>query len=225
MNRSKNRFRALGLCTMVLGLMAFSTASAQAELKNHWQVNGTVVSGAASHAVEVEKIENETASLLTTINKTSVKFLCKSAKLNGVSLITEGKLTEGTVTFHSCVTYLNGVLSPPCEPFTGANKGLIVSEKGKGLLALHEGQLLTVITPVGVNFGTIFLGEECAIGEEVPVTGKLTLKDTEVGVEKTTHLISEGPLTSLTALGNPATIEGAAIVKLTSGLKFKGFML
>ena len=211
---------------MVLGLMAIGASSAQAEEGNDWQVNGTVVAGSAKHPVEAEKIENETATLTTIINKTKVEFLCKSVKLNGVDLIEKGKLSEGTVTFHSCVTYLNESLSPPCEPVAGGTeKGLIVSEKGKGLLTLHEGQLLTKITPVGINFGKIELGEECSIGEEVPVAGTLTLKDTEVGVEKASHLIEPGPLTNLTALGGPATIKGMAIVNLVSGLKFKGFML
>jgi len=225
MTRFKNRFRALALCIMALGLMTVGAASAQAEAGNHWSVNGSILSGAATGTLEVEKFENDTASLLTEINKTKVKFLCKSAKLTNVQLVANGAVSEGTVTFHQCVTYLNDVLSPPCEPFSGTDKGLIQSEKAKGLLALHEGKLITVIKPVGVNFGIIRLGEECSIGEEVPVTGQLTLLDGEVSVEKAIHLVKQGPLTSLTALGNPATIDGAALLRLTSGLKFSGLML
>jgi len=229
MTRSKPAIASLGLLVALFGVMAFGTGVAQAEAGNHWQVNGSVVSGAGSHAVEVEKLENETASLLTLINNTKVKILCKSTKLNNVSLTSEGRLSEGSVTFHQCVTYLNDVLSPPCEPFSGGNKGLLVSEKGKGLLTLHEKEgkkeLLTVITPVGSSLIFLQFGEECAIGEVVPVSGKLTLIDSEVSVEKATHLIKEGPLTALSALSNPVTIDGAAFVRLTSGLKFKGFML
>ena len=149
-------------------------------------------------------------------------------KLNNVSLITNGRLSEGTVAFHGCVTYINEHLSPPCEPFdqSTGSKGLILTRKLKGLLSLHEGELLTIIEPAsGTELATIFMGEECSIGEEFPVTGKLTLLDSEISVEKTTHLIKEGPLTSLKALVNPAAIDGTALVRLTSGGKFSGFML
>jgi len=218
MTRSKPAIASLGLLVALFGVMAFGTGVAQA-----FDISDTL-----KPPVAIDKIEEESASLLTEINKTKVKFLCKEAKLNGVSLLSKGRLSEGTVTFHGCVTYLNGFLSPPCQPydFENGSKGLFLSQKFKGSLSLHEGELLTVLEPVsGTEFGTIFMGEECAIGEEVPIAGKLTLLDSEVSTAKEVHSVKAGPLTSLTALGNSATVDGTALVKLSSahtGMKFSG---
>jgi len=225
MNCSRHAIASLGLLVALLSVMAFGAGVAQGEPGNHWRLNGTVISGSGSDPVEVTEIENGTGSLLTKINNTQVKFLCTEMKLKNVALLANGNISEGTAAFHGCVTYLNGNLSVPCEPFSGSNKGLIQSEKFKGLLSLHEGELLALITPVGTNIAIILLGEECAIGEEIPVAGKLTLLDSGMSVENTVHLIKEGPLTSLSALGNPATIDGAAVVRLSGGPKFSGFKL
>ena len=71
------------------------------------------------------------------------------------------------------------------------------------------------------------MGEECAIGEEISVEGKLVLKDCE-GLAYThleTHLVEEEKeLTELTVLDDPnASVEGSAVVSLTgehNGLKW-----
>jgi hypothetical protein len=71
------------------------------------------------------------------------------------------------------------------------------------------------------------MGEECAIGEEVPVTGMFGYRDVvgeESESEKVIHEIQEyAPNSSLTVLGNAATIDGTTAVELTgahTGLKF-----
>jgi hypothetical protein len=232
MIRSRLGLKALVLSGLVLGLMAFAAAGAQAE--GNFKVNGANIAGALLPSIQVSSVENKTASLLFTLKSgTKVEILCTEIRLldglttNDAKLGIEGKVDLGRVHFKECLTKLNGTTSANCKPFTGANSGLILTEPGKGLLRLHEGQPVIEITPdTGTTFVTISLGEFCAIGSEVPVAGVLFLKDCKNlgATEATEHLIEELPaLTKLTALGQPATLDGSAIVKLTgthAGLKF-----
>ena len=232
MIRSRLGLKALVLSGLVLGLMAFAAAGAQAE--GNFKVNGANIAGELLPSIQVTSVENKTSSLLfTTGGGTKVEILCTEIKLlngltaNDAKLGIEGKVDLGRVHFNGCLTKLNGTTSANCKPFTGANSGLILTEPGKGLLRLHEGQPVIEVTPeTGTTFVTIALGPLCAIGEEVPVAGVLFLRDcNNLGAsELTEHLITElAALTKLTALKQPATLDGSAIVKLTgahAGLKF-----
>jgi hypothetical protein len=166
----------------------------------------------------------------------------------GGKLIKEGGLSLGRILFTNCVTLLNGALSPPCKPkTTGKALGEILSERGKGLITLDEvggvKQDYVKIVPedkegkASTLFAPIEMGEECAIGTLVKVEAKsagegLWIKDcgkinaetnaceeSNAGftTEKPTHLIRES-LEGLIALGQPAKIEGSAVVQLTGGL-------
>ena len=232
MIRSRLGLKALVLSGLVLGLMAFAAAGAQAE--GNFKVNGTNVSSELLPSIQVSSVENKTSSLLfTTGGGTKVEILCTEIKLldgtttNPAKLGVGGTVDLGTVHFSGCITKLNGTLSKNCEPFTGANKGLIKTETGKGILRLHENQPVIEVTPdVGTTFVTIALGPLCAIGEEVPVAGVLFLQDCkkEGAIEAKEHLIEElKALTKLTALSQPATLDGSAIVTLVgahAGLTF-----
>ena len=240
MVRSKLGIKVLGLCAMVLGLMAFVASAAQAEAGANWKVNGTNISSSLLPSFQVASLENKTASLLfTTAGGTKVEILCTAAKVldglttNDAKLGVEGKVDLGKAHFTGCLTKLNGVTSPPCQPHSGASKELVLTEAASGLIRLHPalGQPVVELKPdkEGGNFVNIELGEECAIGEKVPVAGVLFLKDckNEGKVELVEHLIEElKELTKLTALGQPATLDGSALIKLTGaahvGLKFSG---
>jgi len=240
MIRSNLRLKALGLCAMVLGLMAFSASGAQAEPESRWMINGANVEGASPllATIDIAEIENKSAALLTIIGGTKVDFLCISAKLIGAKLENEGKVTNGgKVKFTGCITLLGGLSekpSVPCVPKAGGQPfGTIESNAGKGLLVLHEGKPLTRIEPsvAGGPFATLEFGEECSLPEKVPVFGKLFLKDCkdEGKVELVKHLIEQGPLTHLFVISDTvehaANIDGSAFVQLEgahSGLKFSG---
>ena len=222
MVRSRFGLKALGLCVLVLGLMGISAGVAQAE-GGKWFYEKAELKAELKPSLEGEI--DGSATLKTKIIGKEVKFTCKEATLVSVKLEPEGKLTTGgSVKFGKCVTFLGGVESKACEPFTGAEKGVVVTDKGKGLLALHTGGITTtIIEPevAGKAFGTIHMSELCSIGEEVPVFGKLFIKDTEVSKELVKHLITEGPLTSLYVISDTAEhletkIEGGAKVFLGS---------
>lgn len=235
MIRSNLRFKALGLCAMVLGLMAMGASAAQAETGANWMVNGSNVTSTLLPTVDIGQVENKTASLLTKISGASVTFLCTGGKLIGAKLELEGKVTSGgKVKFTTCSTLLNGSLSGPCKPKAGGEPlGTILTNAGKGLLVLHEGKALTRIEPTGTEFATIEFDPEegCSLPEKVPVKGALFLKDCkdEAKVELVEHLIEQGPLTHLFVISDTAehaaNIDGSATIKLTGaheGLKFSG---
>jgi hypothetical protein len=243
MVRSRLGLKVLGLCALALGLMAFVTSAAQAEVNARWKVAGVDVTGATEVATEIKSIEGNTASLLfTTKGGTKVTILCTDAKFDeGGKLIKEGGLSLGRILFKGCVTLLNGTLSSACKPKGGgAPVGEVLTEKGKGLIVLDVVGGVTEeyvkITPdSGTLFSTLQLGAECSIGETVKVEAKaagegLWIKDaaTETKTSKelfltesTTHLIVEA-LQGLIALGQPATIDGSAIIGLTGGAAFSG---
>jgi hypothetical protein len=220
MIRSRLGLKALVLSGLVLGMMAFATSAAQAEVGAKWQVKGADVGSLAPQLV-IEKLENETASLFfKTAGGVEVEILCKAASFDeGGKLIANGTISLGRILFTSCVTLLNKVLSTKCKPKTaGKALGEILSEKATGLIVLDVGNNLVKLTPdVGTKFAEIELGETCAIGEAVPVTGELFIKDCKGNAsfiaEEKTHLIEEG-LTKLLALGQPAKLIGSAVLAL-----------
>jgi hypothetical protein len=240
MVRSRLELKSLGLCALVAGLMAFACSAAQAEIGATWSLknsSGTLVTIPGGTdllpEVQVKELENQSMSILfTTGGGTKVEILCTSAVLaEKIKLTANGGLSLGKATFHGCLTKLNGTLSKPCEPFSGASKGLIESLKFTGLIILHKlanGTLdpLTSLTPdTGNVFAHLALGEECSIGEELLMSGSLVAKDSAGSTETVEHLLEQGPLTNLTVLGQPASIDGSLILKLVGaheGLAWAG---
>lgn len=238
MSRSRFGLLTLGLGALLLGLMTMST-SAQAEKGAKWTVvNGKgelveVKSGGLSPTISVKEVEGGEEIMLAEIAKIKVKKLCKKLQLVGAKLEGEGKTTSGAkVRFSECVVYLNNVLTKACEPKTkGSEKGTIESNAGKGLIVLHNGEGILLLEPVtGEEFMTLEFGEECAIGENIPLFGKLALNIAELKTELVTHLVSEFPaLTDLFIINktpeHKVVLDGSAILELTGehlGLKWSG---
>jgi hypothetical protein len=238
----RTRLGLLGLCAVVLGVMAFSASAAQAEAGAKWLIlsGGVAKTGEELPAAVDGSLENNDGSLLSKIVGIKTKFLCTGAKLIEVKLEGTGSLTNGgKVKFTGCATYLNEELAPECETHSaGQPAGTIVSNAGKGLLVLHEPSAgvkegVTRIEPKeGETFVTLTLGELCPIGNKVPIIGKLFVKDCEGKL--TTHLVNHliEELKALTTLWtisktaeHVATIDGSALVFLTgahAGLAWGG---
>jgi hypothetical protein len=233
---------------MVFGLMAFS-ASAQASAGAKWLVlesagvlwsEAKVNEGKASVLLEAET----TGVLHSKIAGVAVLFECKQLAAVSAFLLANGSVGKSPgnvngskVKFSECITKLNGVTSAACEPFEGATKGVITTNAGHALLVLHElaggvkDDLVSILPDVGETFATIHMGEECSIGENVPVIGKATLKDCQnmALTHLAKHLTEIGPLTELwtisktaehvaTILGSGwASLGGAGAGKLFSG--------
>jgi uncharacterized spore protein YtfJ len=194
-----------------------------------WKVKGVGVTAALAPSVGVSEIESKTATLLfTTKAGTKVEILCTTLQPINVKLEPEGFVNfESQLKFTGCLTKLNGALSKPCEPISeGKEPGVIKSKLLKGVLVEHEKASIVRFEPTtGETLANMEVGEECAIGEIISVLGKMTLKDSAIATEAVTHLASQGALTSMTALGQPVTIDGSILFKLSGvhlGLEWSG---
>ncbi len=244
MIRSRLGLKALVLSGLVLGLMAFAGGSmAQAETGAQWcWINtGTKVLECSKVGLEpvvqskTDPESKEKLSLLfSTAGGTKVEINCTNLELAGSPKLTlNGGLTEGKAKFTGCKTFLNGAESKNCEPkTTGTAKGTVETKAATGLIKLH---LLTVggavdstvlLTPTGKNgkgetqAAILEMGELCAIGETVEVTGDLTLVDCKNAFSShlVEHLVAEASfLKGLKALGQPASVDGSVMTFLTLG--------
>jgi hypothetical protein len=231
---------------MVLGLMAFGTIGAQAEVGAKWLIlnkAGEVKQGSTLHAVFALKKDTD-FTFHTEILKIKVLFLCGDIEAVNAKLQEEGIIGNSVVTntsglkegrgsqirFFECVTLLNGTPTPQCiptDPVGGA--GTIITKFVHALLKLHEGNDIVKILPdplggeelVTIKTGPA-AGNECPIGASVPVIGTLALKDCEN--LSLTHLVEHlveafAPLTKLWAISK--TVEHEATL-LGSAWAFLG---
>jgi len=245
----RTKLGLLGLCAVVLGVMAMSAASAQA-------LSWLVLNAAGTVATEVkfEEIEEENAkkekvkltivnllaevkgevdtanpTLLTKLVGLKVGVTCTNFETKNIFLEPEGKLAAGgQVVFTGCTVTLNGAASNCTVKSPGAAAGTVLSNKGKGELVLHEikvgeKEVLTKIEAESAaeGFATLRFEGECALPEVNKVTGTLFVKDCEkfATTHKVKHLITQGPLTSLSVGADTAehletSIDGSAWVKL-----------
>lgn len=183
--------------------------------------------------IQVTKLTTATATLKAKVAGATVEITTSTApELTGLKLEGEGKIAAGTVKFKGLTTKINGSVSAPCTP-----SGTVTSNKLKGGFVSHEGSLYVQLTPEsGSTLVTIPLGEECSIGEEIPVITKkegkgLVLSD-PLGIANELKEHEATALAALTELWmlsetaeHKATVEGKAAVGLTgedSGLTWKG---
>jgi len=230
---TRTKLGLLGLCAMVLGLMAFSVTGAQAE--GTWLIlKGTEVKTELPATLELEN-DSSVYVLHSEILSIPVLFLCTgirtvNAKIFGAGAIGKGpgEEKESKVLFSGCDTDLEGKLALECTPEDPADgKGFIVTKFGHALLGLHllgdgtRDDVTIVLPDEGETFATIKLPVGCPIGTSVPVIGKLALKDCENLA--LTHLVKHlvEPFAALTELftisktpEHAATLLGSAWAKL-----------
>jgi hypothetical protein len=246
MIRSRRGFKILCRLGIVAGLVIFATNVAQAENGSTWEVKtagGTVVGIPGTNdllpLVQIKSLENNSASLLyTTAGGVNVEILCQTAELlENVRMTANGGLSLGKALFHGCITKLNGTLSVACEPFVGANNGLIESKKATALIILHLTGVGTNVEPLlkitpdtGTEFASINVGGGCSLLSPIVVSGSLALKDpVGLGTLSVDHLFQQGALTTLTASGRAATLDGSFLLKMVGaaplgheGLQWQG---
>lgn len=193
MHRSRPGLKVLGLCAVLLGVIAVTAGSARAEATSFWTMvsSGGVLTKITTEALlpevqikEIEELKSETDPgkhlvLLTTIGaaNTPIAILCSTLELMNVAgtaapkLLREGGLL-GKAKFTGCLTKLNGVTSAPCKAHSkGSPEGTIVTELIKALIKLH------VLTVEGkeIKDDTILLFPENAKGEEATTLVTLIL--------------------------------------------------
>jgi len=229
--RSKLGLKALGLCAMVLGLMAIGTGAAQAEKGAHWNLNGNPITSTLLPEIGA-LLEGSHGVLLSKALGSPFKILCTAMTFEESKLLLEGSAL-GRIRFSGCKIFLSEKESIPCEPHTGTEKGVILTNLLKGLITLHEETLegVTKNEPVvtiepdiaGQPFVNIVTSAECSVGGKagIPVIGKFVLSDClhKGRTEAISHLGIELPtLTKLWILSetveHQATIDGSASVFL-----------
>jgi len=242
---TRSRLVLLGFCAAMLGAFAFSATSAMAA--KEWllaKLNGEKVELITFLPATVELKAETTGILHSKIIGKEVLFECSTLQAVNAKLLAGGNIGEkaGTVAksqvkFSGCITKIGGVTTASCEPRNGTEKGVILTNQGHGTIVLHElaggtkDELTQILPDTGETFATIFLGELCSIGEEVPVIGKAFLKDCKNAFlsHLLEHLVEVGPLTELWVISkteeHKATILGSAFAFLGGehkGLHFSG---
>lgn len=197
----KHGIKMVGLClAATLSVVTIVATSAKAEVGSHWNINGSPITDSLVEkgVVPEAELENNHGVLLSHALGKELNILCTQVQFREARLKLEGS-SLGRLRFTGCrVTTLNGgVLEvlPACEPHTGAEKGVIVTNLLKDLIVLHEGpEAYDRIEPEeGTRWVVLETSASCAFGENIPIIGKVTLKDCnlEFRVEKLTHLVEE----------------------------------
>src|ERR1700710_1656691 len=220
----------LGLCVIVLGLIAIPANSAQAALS--WLVlNSPGTTATELKAELIGEKDSADLSLLKKLLGIKGAITCTNIELLGANLETGGTLTNGfKAKFTGCEAYGKGTLEDPlkCKVHSaGQAVGTILTNELKGELVLHEikagvKEVLAKIEAktAGGALATI-LTEGCALPESTPVKGVVFLKDCEktATTHLVKHLIEQGSLTSLfvgtdTVEHLETSLDGSAWVKL-----------
>jgi hypothetical protein len=198
----RSKLGLIGLCVAVLGVMAFSASAAQAETGANWLIltsGGAVKTGGELHAILSSKTEGFWR-LLSQALGLKLAVLCTAGTLVGVSLEGSGSLTNGgKARLTGCTVDLNGTPSPECEVHSpGQPVGTVETTSLKGLMVLTSGKPVIRVEPKeGETIINMNMGEECPIGENIPVRGPFDYIDCEgaIGIHLVTHLfeMSSGP--------------------------------
>jgi hypothetical protein len=184
-----SKLKILGLCTLALAVMAISAGSAQAEKGAFWLVSGVKISEALLPSLGGSLVNN-TGKLLAKIGANSFHITCTAATTVGAHLVEPNGSLLGQVKFSGCKLFKlvgeTATLLGACEPHVGAEKGVIITNEGKGLILLHEFSagvkegVVDLEPKVGNVFATIVSSEECAFGEKIVVGGFKNAKGEEV---------------------------------------------
>jgi hypothetical protein len=242
MIRSILGLKALGMCALVLGLMAVWAGAAQAEFTGgtwtYFNSSGQLKTfeGALAEPELGAKVDVTVVLHAEALEGTKVLYECKAISAAAGSKIKAGGVALGKVKFTECVTFLNGVASAPCKPKGGSVTTNLI--KTQTLLhKLAEGTIDKILIAEGeteagaaANFATIESEGACALGTKIPVGGKVATLPSNPTTHEVEHLITAFPaLTSAWILSNTpehkASILGSGWVFLTgahSGLKFAG---
>jgi hypothetical protein len=225
MSLSTPGLRALCLCVALLASLALELGAAGTEAIASWYVNGKSNVLILSPSVQIKEVES--FKLLSKVSSIKVEISCTGGTLEKVKFETGGLISSGgKVKLTGCSTKLNEIKQLSCEPHSGAEKGVILTNELKGKLTLHSSALILPLeSKSGETLATIETSEECLAGEKLPLIGKLSLKDGSIGTEATTHLFTEGPLTELWLVSkteeHKTTTDGGLVLEL-SGEGHKG---
>src|ERR1044071_3367913 len=190
MIRSRLGLKTLGMCALVLGLMAVWVGAAQAEeTGGSWtyEIGGLLKTfEGALHEPSVNgALEAGTEAVLhaKVLGGTEILYECTAVSIVGGRLQL-GVHIRGSLVFSGCRTLLNGVTSNNCKPKAGGTEeGVIKTVPILVLMLLHkltEGvkDKVLIAHPVeGTNFAFVESTAACSLGIKAPIGGLLAFKD------------------------------------------------
>lgn len=203
------------LClNLIIAFLWSCLVASYTQAAGHWYLSGAKTTSTVK--VEAELPKGQKIALLTTLaGGTTVELSCSKFQLTDGLLFTNGS-GLAILYFEECKTFLNGGESPPCKP--------MVPEVGvHALLVKHNSETYILFSPHNLNsllFTKIHFGEECAVGEEIAITGHVVsmcvnvTNDCNVSetkksiVEAQVGLFADGPLFS----ARPAQFDGGPVV-------------
>jgi hypothetical protein len=202
---SRLGLKALGMCALVLGMMAMWAGAARAEeTGGKWTyLNPSTgllktFEGTLSEPTVTGELETSTVSVLhaKVLGGTSLLYECTSITVAGGKLQPGGTAT-GRFIFHGCELFLNGVLSKNCMPKAhGTQEGLIETTQLKAVMLLRklaDGTVDKIFTmePTGsTSFAFVESTEACSIGQKVTVGGKTAFQVLNPAEHLVRHLVS-----------------------------------
>jgi hypothetical protein len=188
------------LCGLVLGLMAFTGSTAQAEVGAHlWTVDANGQLKDLSVVILSKKDPIIALTFSTKIAGSSIVFTCTEIELKGALSEANGTIGKGAkLRYSGCTTKINGTTSAPCQPNNEGKEKGVITTKGIHILirldVLGDGtrhDVEEVLPDEGETLATVETGEECSIGTKIPLIGKVMYKDcqNEFLVHKVEHLL------------------------------------
>ena len=230
--RSRTRRSALCLCVALLSLGALGATSAQAA---NWMTEGAELKEGQLPKITV----SGHGKLLFGAFGVHVTVLCKGVGTVGGHLVW-GFIPRilASIRGSGCTLSVRANLEAEekllaaCEPTNlGEEAGVFLTKELEGPLTLVSKEGVIFFEPKsGETIGTIEMGEECSLGESIPIIGKIALKDiggtTNLEKEAKIHTLVEGPGTELWAISktaeHKATLGGEFKTELESGGTWSG---
>jgi hypothetical protein len=212
--------RVLGISCFIITLGLLMATAISAHAKGHWFV-------VLTHTLTVgAKEEGNDFQLLATfgVGETPIGVLCSKIKIDNGLLFADGS-GSGELLLSSCQTLISGLVKANCKLLEPA------TVKVKSLLLHHSNDTYILFSPTsGAIFTTLHLGELCAPGEEVEVTGQAVAEcgvlleaswdHEDCSAENVTHEIRQASAELFTEHklnfgSKAATLDGDASLSLT----------
>lgn len=197
MSHGKLGIKTLGLCLLAaLSAMAVIAAGTQAN-PGHVYVDLVLLDA----TVGVEALKAVDITLLSTFGagNTPINVRCTQILVHDGLLFTNGS-GKAEILLSNCDTLISGLVKANCKPTNEP-----ITAKVKSLLIHHTNDTYVLFSPqVGLVFTTLNLGEMCAAGENVEITGHAVVECGLLGagsswahedcnVEKIEHQIRQAP--------------------------------
>jgi hypothetical protein len=206
---TRTKLGLLGLCAVVVGMMAMSASAAQGATLSWLVLNASKTTATNLKAELAGEVDSPTLILHLRVSVFRILIICTGFSLKNTFIEPVEKLNEGgKVVFTGCKVFDEKEKEFKCTVKTaGAAPGTIETSEGKGLLELVEGQVLTKIEPKGGPTGSLATirleGAECVLPETNQVHGTLYLKDAlgQATTHKVKHLVEAEPVNTKLYVG------------------------